>query len=129
MTTTDIPTWTYILDALGIFGVVVGGYVASKSVYSKENTKDAAILIDTQRKRIDILVDTVTQLETARKNDRTAMDKLSGELKAYKNLALVSPDIISKLTTTLDAILTTLTKDGIHIDTQKVDTQIIGAKK
>src|SRR4051812_21708369 len=101
----NIPAITYILDALGVFGVIVGGYVASRSVYSKENSRDASQLIDTQRKRIDSLVETVGELMSANKELTGTVNKLSGELKAYKQMSLVSPEIITKLSGTLDSIL------------------------
>jgi threonine synthase len=129
MTHSSIPLFTYVLDAMGIFGVIVGGYVASRSVYSKENSRDASQLIDTQRKRIDSLVETVAELTTGNKELTGTVNKLSGELKAYKQMSLVSPDIIVKLSTTLDSILEALSKDGVHVGTQLVDTQVIGKQK
>jgi hypothetical protein len=122
----NIPVITYMLDALGVFGVIVGSYVASRSTYAKETSRDASQLIDTQRKRIDSLVETVGELMTANKELTGTVNKLSGELKAYKQMSLVSPEIITKLSTTLDSILTALDKDGVHVGTQVVDTQVIG---
>ena len=124
-----IPTLSYILDGLGAFGIMVGGYISTKSVYASQNSKQAAILIDTQAKRIDNLVEQVTALTKEVHKYRGDNDKMMGELRAYKKMSLVSPEIITKLTTTLDAVLQALVKDGIHIDTQKVDTQLIGKTK
>lgn len=99
---------TYTLDALGAFGIIIGGYVASRSVYARENSKDAALLIDTQRKRIDLLVDELSAEKVERKKLHDQVHHMAGELKAYKKLSYIEPDVIAKLSSTMDAILVLL---------------------
>jgi hypothetical protein len=110
MVMNDVPTWTYILDALGAFGLVVGGYVASKSVYSRENSKDAALLIDTQRKRIDSLLEELKDIRRDRDGLHAQMNEIQGQLAVYKDLQLVKPDLITQLGETQNAILKILEK-------------------
>lgn len=124
-----LPTLTYVLDGLGGFGIIVGGYVASRSVYTKENSSEAAKLINTLTQRVNFLENEIKRVDEERKECRTDIANLGGQLEVYKKMALVSPDIIQKLTTTLDNILNTLTKDGVHIDTQNVDKQVIRKSK
>ncbi len=121
----NIPTITYVLDGIGLFGALVGGAVAARSKYAETTSKQAALLIDTQTKRIDSLEDTIKSLTKELHSYREDNSKMMGELTAYKKMALVSPEIISKLTSTLDNILATLVKDGIHVDTQNIETQVV----
>lgn len=103
--TSTIPTWTYLLDALGAFGIIVGGYVSTKSTYVKETSRDAALLIDTQRKRIDTLEEIVTRLDSENKDLTKKSHNMQGELSAYRKLNYIEPEVITKLTSTLDSIL------------------------
>ena len=122
---TNIPTITYVLDTMGVTGAIVGGYVASRSRYSQDKSKDAVILIGLQEKRIKILEDTNKELENKLSLLNDSINQMNGELASYRKLKTVDPSILINLTSTLNALLETLTKDGIHIATQKVDTQVI----
>jgi Tfp pilus assembly protein PilN len=105
-----VPAITYILDAIGVFGVVVGGYVAARSTYSRENSKDAALLIDTQRKRIDSLLEELQILKKDRDSLHAQMNEVQGQLNAYKELQLIKPGTLDKLMTAQTEILAALKK-------------------
>lgn len=100
-----IPTITYVLDGIGIFGALVGGAVAARSKYATENSKDAAALIDTQRKRIDSLLGELKTLKTDRDSILAQMNDIQGQLKAYKELQLIQPDTVEKFIDTQQSIL------------------------
>lgn len=120
-----ISTITYALDAVGAFGLLAGGYLATKSKYSQDKSKDAVILIGLQEKRIKILEDTNQELQ-GRVGELTAsINKMSGELTSYRKLKTIDPEIVVKLTSTLDSILQVLPQIGTHINTQQVDKQVI----
>lgn len=122
---TNIPTISYALDAIGVFGVIIGGYLGTRSRFSQEKSKDAVILIGLQEKRIKILEDTNKELETKLGLLNDSINQMNGELTSYRKLKTVDPSILINLTSTLNALLEAVTKDGIHIATQKVDTQVI----
>ena len=121
-----IPIITYALDAVGAFGLIVGGYVATKSKYSQDKSKDAVILIGLQEKRIKILEDTNKTLNNSLNKLNDDIKTMSGELNSYRKLKTIDPSIFANMTATLNALLDAITKDGIHINTQKVDKQVIG---
>lgn len=96
-----IPTISYVLDALGVTGIVVGGYVASKSVYSKENGAAATELIANLQKlretdkaefmrRIKALENRHAEDERLHNENSKAIADLQGQLKTYKELPLVT---------------------------------------
>lgn len=103
-----IPLWSYLLDGIGAFGLLVGGYIASKSVYARQNAKDAALLIDTQRKRIDSLLEDLKELKQDRDSLHAQFNNMQGQLESYKELRTVDPEIITKLLSTQNEILKVL---------------------
>ena len=120
------PMLTLILDIFGFIGLIGGSIVVLKSKYLTESSKDAAILIDTQRKRIDALEETVVRQDkenfTLKENLKTMGEEIhrqAGELQAYRRLNYIEPEVITKLTTTLDSIMLILTKNGLIITQRK----------
>ena len=100
-----VTAFTVFLDLLGLVGLLAGCWVIIRSKYITENTKDAAILIDTQRKRIDDLEKTVGQLTVDRDTLAKESHRQAGELDAYRRLSYIEPEVITKLTHTMDSIL------------------------
>lgn len=108
-------TLALFLDILGVISLLTGGVIIMRSKYLSENTKDAAILIDTQRKRIDELVERAERSENDRDKLREELHKQAGELEAYKRLNYIEPEVVNKLITALDSILYALTENGMVI--------------
>lgn len=106
----SLSGWTYILDALGAFGLLVGGYVASKSVYSRQNAKDAALLIDTQRKRIDSVLEELKEIRKDRNDLHAQLNRAEGKLESFRELQLVPATAVKQLMETQTAILEELRK-------------------
>jgi uncharacterized phage infection (PIP) family protein YhgE len=83
---TDI--WTIIGDGGYLFGIVViaiGGFFLYKSAVAKENNELKNDLIDTQRKTIDELKESVQALVKRDDEQQKMIDNLKTDLDSWKN--------------------------------------------
>lgn len=111
----DVRNIAFIFNGIWTTALLFGTYLASKSVYSRQNAKESAALIATLTQRTELL-------ETDNEKLKEDMNKTIGELSSYRKMKTIDPEIIIKLTSTMESVANTsseilkaLKKDGIHV--------------